>query len=359
MNGNSLGQAAGDPSGRGAGDPLGKAAGELIARAREGDSDAFSELIDPHRNELQAFCYRFLGSHQDAEDTVQETVLSAWLGFAGFEGRASIRTWLYRVATSRCLNALRSASRRPQIAWTPPAVAPPEPTRTAEVPWLEPYPDVLLDHMAGTEWDPEAQYEARETISLAFVTALQLLPPKQRAALILRDVLGFHAGEVAAMVDTTEESVTSALKRARATLRTQLGPAEDHQPPPRPGSRAEQDLVRRFSDAFVAHDVDGIVALLTEDAWVKMPPMPFEYQGREAAARFFSSFSALRHVPSRFVPTRANRMPALAFYRQDPVTEIWHANGLLVLALSGEQIREIIRFEASTLARFGLPRTLA
>jgi RNA polymerase sigma-70 factor (ECF subfamily) len=186
---------------------------ELIDRAREGDSDAFSELIDPYRNELQAFCYRFLGSHQDAEDAVQETVLSAWLGFAGYEGRASIRTWLYRVATSRCLNALRSASRRPQVAWTQPAIEPPEPTRTAEVPWLEPYPDVLLDHLPGTECGPEAQYEVRETVSLAFVTALQLLPPKQRAALILRDVLDFGASEVAAMVDTTEESVTSALKR--------------------------------------------------------------------------------------------------------------------------------------------------
>ncbi len=336
--------------------------GELIDRAREGDSDAFSELIDPYRSELQAFCYRFLGSHQDAEDAVQETVLSAWLGFAGFEGRSSVRTWLYRVATSRCLNALRSASRRPRIAWTQPAVEPPEPTRTAEVPWLEPYPDVLLDHLADTARGPEAQYESRETVSLAFVTALQLLPPKQRAALILRDVLDFGAGEVAAMVDTTEESVTSALKRARATLRTQLGAAEDHQAPPMPGSRAEQDLVRRFSDAFVAHDVDGLVALLTEDAWVKMPPMPFEYQGREAAARFFSavsSASALRDVTFRFVPTRANRQPALAAYRQDPVTGMWHANGLLVLALAGDRIREIIRFEASTLARFGLPRTLA
>ena len=335
--------------------------GELVGRAREGDSDAFSELIDPYRNELQAYCYRFLGSHQDAEDAVQETVLSAWLGFAGYEGRASIRTWLYRVATSRCLNALRSASRRPQT-WTPPAVEPPEPTRTAEVPWLEPYPDVLLDHLPDAGWGPEAQYEARETISLAFVTALQLLPPRQRAALILRDVLDFHASEVAAMMDTTEESVTSALKRARATLRTQLAPAEDHQPPPQPGSLAEQDLVQRFSDAFIAHDVDGIIALLTEDAWVKMPPMPFEYQGREAATRFFSALSnasALRDVPFRFVPTRANGQPALGTYRQDLVTGIWHANGLLVLALSGDQIREIIRFEAGTLARFGLPRTLA
>ena len=330
---------------------------ELIARARAGDKDAFSDLVDPHRDELRAHCYRMLGSAHDAEDAVQETMLAAWLGFAGFEGRASVRTWLYRIATNRCLNALRSAGRRQDRSWTSLAVEPPEPTRFAEVTWLEPYPDVLLDNLADAEKGPEAQVETREAISLAFVTALQLLPPRQRAALILRDVLGFRASEVADMVDATQESVTSSLKRARATLREQLGTGRP--PPPPPDSPAEQRLVRRFAEAFAGHDFDSVVRLLTEDAWVKMPPMPFEYQGREAAAGFFSAIAARGKRAWRLVPARANGQPALAVYGQDPVAGVWHANGLLVLALSGNQISEIIRFDASVLAGFGLPRTLA
>jgi RNA polymerase sigma-70 factor (TIGR02960 family) len=330
---------------------------ELIARARAGDGEAFGELVDPHCGELQVHCYRMLGSLQDAEDAVQETVLAAWLGFAGFEARASVRTWLYRIATSRCLNMRRAAGRRP-APFAPLPVEPPEPTRMGEVTWLQPYPDVLLDSMADTVRGPEAQYEAREAISLAFITALQLLPPRQRAVLILRDVLGFHASEAAEMTNATEESVTSALKRARATLREQLPDDAQHQPPPVPDSPAERQLVQRFADAFCAQDVDGIVALLTDDAWVKMPPMPFEYAGREAAARFFASLSVLRGE-FRFIPNRANGQPAFAVYRQDRVTAIWHANGLVVLTLRGELISEIIRFEAAVLARFGMPRTLA
>ena len=329
----------------------------LIARARAGDGDAFSELVDPYRGELQLHCYRILGSLQDAEDAVQETLLAAWMGFAGFEGRASVRTWLYRVATSRCLNMLRSASRRPPTG-TPLPVEAPEPTRLTEVTWLQPYPDVLLGGLADTERGPEAQYEAREAISLAFVTALQLLPPRQRAALILRDVLSFHASEVAAMVDTTEESVTSALKRARATLRDQLGPAGQGQPAPEPDSPEEQRLVRRFAEAFGDYDLDGVIALLTEDAWVKMPPLPFEYQGREAAARFFGALP-VRAGDFRFIATRANGQPAFATYRRDPVTGIWHANGLLVLTLRGALISEITRFEPGVFPAFGMPRTLA
>jgi RNA polymerase sigma-70 factor (TIGR02960 family) len=329
---------------------------QLIARAQAGDGEAFSQLVDPHRGELQVHCYRILGSLQDAEDAVQETVLAAWLGFAGFEGRASVRTWLYRIATSRCLNMLRAGSRRP-VTWTPLPVEPPEPTRMTEVTWLQPYPDVLLDSMADTGRGPEAHYEAREAISLAFITALQLLPPRQRAVLILRDVMGFRASEVAEMTDATEESVTSALKRARATLREQLPEGTQHQPPAEPDSPAERELVRRFADAFGAQDVDAIVALLTEDAWVKMPPMPFEYAGREAAAQFFAALPV--HLGGfRFVETRANGQPAFAVYRQDPVTQIWHANGLLVLTLRGELISEIIRFESAVLAGFGMPRTL-
>jgi RNA polymerase sigma-70 factor (TIGR02960 family) len=197
-------------------------AADLIARARAGDGDAFAELTEPYRRELQVHCYRMLGSFQDAEDALQDTLLSAWQGLAGFEGRASIRTWLYRIATNRCLNALRAASRRPPLEWNIPKVEPPEPTRLGEVVWLEPFPDALLEGAIGVPPGPEARYEQAESISLAFVTALQVLPPRQLAVLILRDVLGFHASEVARMLDSTVESVTSALKRARASLQRRL-----------------------------------------------------------------------------------------------------------------------------------------
>src|SRR3954453_21437176 len=189
---------------------------ELIAKAQAGDGEAFRALTEPHRRELQVHCYRSLGSLQDAEEAVQDTLVSAWQGLAGFEGRASIRTWLYRIATNRCLDARRSASRRPGKEWDMPAVEPPEPTGFSEIPWLEPYPDSLLE--GAIEVGPEARYAQTEAISLAFVTALQVLPPRQLAVLILRDVLGFHASEVADMLDTTVESVNSALKRARATM---------------------------------------------------------------------------------------------------------------------------------------------
>src|SRR5262252_4265846 len=197
------------------------ASADLVFRARSGDNDAFRELTEPYRRELQVHCYRMLGSFQDAEDALQDTLLAAWQGLAGFEGRASVRTWLYRIATNRCLNALRTASRRPAQEWNVPKIDPPEPTTGGEVVWLQPYPDALLDGAAGGPSGPEARYEQAEAISLAFVTALQLLPPRQLAVLVLRDVLGFHASEVAGMLGTTVESVTSALKRARASLQRQ------------------------------------------------------------------------------------------------------------------------------------------
>jgi len=205
---------------------------DLIAWARAGDGEAFRQLIEPYRRELQVHCYRILGSVQDAEDALQETLLAAWRGLGGFEGRASIRTWLYQVATSNCLKALRSASRRPRMDWPPPGIDLPEPTRLGEISWLEPYPDVLLEGLADSAPGPEARYEATEAISLAFITALQLLPPRQRAVLILRDVLGFHAREAAQMLDSSEESVTSALKRARATLQHRLPPPGEQELPP-------------------------------------------------------------------------------------------------------------------------------
>ena len=286
---------------------------DLIARARAGDGDAFREVTEPHLRELQVHCYRMLGSFQDAEDALQDTMLAAWQGLGGYvEERASLRTWLYRIATNRCLNALRSASRRQAKEWNVPNVEPPEPTRLGEIVWLQPYPDALLDSAASTPPGPEARYEQAEAISLAFVTALQLLSPRQRAALILRDVLAFSAREVAGLLDTSEQSVTSALKRARATLGRELPPGRP--PPPPPNSRTEQELVGRLVRAFETSDVDAIIALLTDDAWVRMPPLPLEYQGRELAARFFATVAFRQGRRYQLVPTRANGQPAFGIY---------------------------------------------
>jgi RNA polymerase sigma-70 factor (TIGR02960 family) len=329
---------------------------DLLAQAQAGDGDAFAQLIDPYRRELQIHCYRFLGSMHDAEDVLQETLLSAWQGLTSFEGRASVRTWLYRVATSRCLDALRAGRRRPPVAAKPPAgLEPPEPTRLGELLWLEPYPDALIEGLADRAPGPDARYEARESISLAFITALQLLPPRQRAALILRDVLGFHASEAARMLDTTEESVTSALKRARATLeRSRRSPEE---PAPRPGSGAEQKLVDQLTRAFESADVDGIVALLTEDVWLTMPPMPLEYQGRELAAQFLQATAFRPGWTGRLVATRANGQPAFGFYVRDPDTGGWYTVGLMVLTLAGTRISALTRFDPGMLPWFGLPVT--
>jgi RNA polymerase sigma-70 factor (ECF subfamily) len=331
---------------------------DLTARARAGDADAFRELIGPYRRELQVHCYRVLGSAQDAEDALQETLLAAWQGIGGFEGRASIRTWLYQVATSRCLNALRAASRRPPMNWPLSGLDPPEPTRLGEVSWLEPYPDALLEGLADGAPGPEARYEATEAISLAFVTALQLLPPRQRAVLILRDVLGFRASEVAGILEATEESVTSALKRARATLGRQLPAVEGQDPPPPPDSAAERELIARLTRAYDEGDVDGIVALLTNDVQLRMPPVPLEYQGRELAARFLTVVAFRQGRTYRLIATRANGQPAFGAYVRDPLTGVAHAAGLMVLTLAGDRISVLTRFDNSVLPRFGLPRTL-
>src|ERR687892_1601496 len=236
---------------------VGVVTADLISRAGGGDGDAFRELTEPHRRELQVHCYRMLGSFQDAEDALQDTLLAAWQGLGGFEGRASIRTWLYRIATNRCLNALRSATRRPARAWDNPDVEPPEPTRLDDVVWLEPYPDALLAGAIDAPLGPEARYEQIEAISLAFVTALQVLPARQRAVLILREVLGYRASEVADMFDSTVGSVNSALKRAGATLRRRLPLTGEREPAPAPGSPAEQALVAKFVRAYDSGHVDA------------------------------------------------------------------------------------------------------
>jgi RNA polymerase sigma-70 factor (ECF subfamily) len=329
---------------------------ELIDRARAGDPAAFEQLVDPYRREIQVHCYRILGSVADAEDAVQEALVAAWRGLGGYEGRASIRTWLYRVATNRCLNMLRAAKRRTRADVRALAVPAPEPTRLGEIVWLEPYPDILLDDVADPGAGPEGRHEAREAISLAFVTALQLLPPLQRAVLILRDVLDYSAREVAEMLDTSDQSVSSALKRARARLARELPVSE---PAPAPHSPAEQRLLDQLVRAFENSDVDGIVALMTEDAWLRMPPVPLEYQGRELTGNFFATVAFRSGRRYRLVPTRANRQPAFAVYLRDPVTGIGHAFGLLVITVAGDRISAITRFDNSAMARFGLPRTLS
>ncbi|WP_442788278.1 sigma-70 family RNA polymerase sigma factor [Amycolatopsis sp. NBC_01286] len=319
---------------------------DRLSRARAGDGDAFRALTEPHHRELQVHCYRLLGSFQDAEDALQDTLLAAWRGLGGFDGRASLRTWLYRIATNRCLSTLRAASRRPAKEWDIPGVEPPEPTRLGEVVWLEPYPDALLD--------PEARYERAESVSLAFVTALQVLPPRQLAVLVLRDVLGFPASEVAGMLDTTVDSVKSALKRARAGLRRHQPASDD--PPPAAGSPAENAILADFVHAWEAADVGALVTLLTDDVFMSMPPLPLEYQGRDVVAGFCADlFGAGRRF--HLVPTRANGQPAFGAYLRD-ATGVRHGTGLYVLTLAGDRISAMTRFENTVLPAFGLPRSL-
>jgi RNA polymerase sigma-70 factor (TIGR02960 family) len=317
---------------------------DLIERARAGDGAAFGELTEPYRRELQVHCYRMLGSFEDAEDALQNTLLTAWQSLGGFEGRASLRTWLYRIATNRCLDARRAAGRRPK-AWDVPGVEPPEPTRLGEVVWLQPFPDAVLEGATEVRLGPEARYEQAEAVSLAFVTALQALPPRQVAVLVLRDVLGFRAREVADMLDSTVESVNSALKRARAGLR--------HRRPATTDPATEDALVTRFVRAWEAADVDALVTLLTDDVLMSMPPMPFEYQGRDVVARFCAGlFDAGRRFD--LVPARANGQPAFGAYLRGT----GHGTGLYVLTLSGDRICALTRFENGVLPWFGLPRSL-
>ena len=329
---------------------------DLMSRTRAGDGDAFRELTEPYRRELQVHCYRMLGSFADAEDALQDTLLAAWQGFGGFEERASLRTWLYRIATNKCLDARRAASRRPAQEWDVPNVEPPESTRLGEVVWLQPFPDALLEGAIDVPAGPEARYEQTESISLAFVTALQVLPPRQLAVLILRDVLGFHASEVAGMLDSTVESVNSALKRARASLQRRLPPTDEREPAPAPDSASEQALVAGFVRAYQSGDLDALVALLTHDIHVSMPPIPLEYQGRDVVARLFASiFRSGRRVD--LVLTRANGQPAFGAYLHAS-TGIRHGTGLFVLTLTGDRICAFTRFDNSVLPWFGLPRSL-
>jgi RNA polymerase sigma-70 factor (TIGR02960 family) len=330
---------------------------ELLSRARAGDGEAFQELTGPHRRELQVHCYRMLGSFQDAEDAVQETLLAAWQGIGGFtEERASLRTWLYKIATNRCLNARRAASRRPAREWDMSQFAPPAPTPRDEPVWLQPFPDALLEGAVDVPPGPEARYEQTEAISLAFVTALQLLPPRQVAVLILRDVLGFRASEVADMLEVTVESANSALKRARAGLQRRQQPTADHQPPPAAGSPAEDAIVAKFARAWELADLDALVALLTDDVFIAMPPEPFGYEGRDLVAHYWARQFATGRG-SDLVPVRANGQPAFGAYLRGPAG-VRHATALYVLTLGGGQVCGLTRFEATVMPWFGLPRSL-
>jgi RNA polymerase sigma-70 factor (ECF subfamily) len=296
---------------------------------------AFDEALAAHRRELLLHCYRLLGSRTDAEDVLQETLLAAWRGLDGFEGRASVRSWLYRIATNRCLNALRTRGRRIPPAPEPP-FRPPAPSRHGDVPWLQPYPDDLLAGVPDTAPGPEARYTSREAVELAMIAALQRLPPRQAAVLVLCDVLGYPLAEAAAMLDATPTAVKGLLQRARATL-TRYRTARPA--PSAPGSAAERDLVRRFADAFSSDDIDAVVALLTDDGWLAMPPAPHEYHGPEAVAAFLRASAAWRAGSRlRLKPTGANRQPAFTCRLDDEPA------GVIVLTLAGDRIRGITRF---------------
>jgi RNA polymerase sigma-70 factor (TIGR02960 family) len=305
-----------------------------LDRARGGSEEAFRELVEPCRRELQVHCYRMLGSLTDAEDMLQETLLAAWRGLDGFAGRSSVRAWLYRIATNRCLNALRDSRRRPEPV---PPFEPPPPSRRSEVTWLQPCPDTLL------EPDPAARYLARETVELGFVAALQELPPRQVAALLLCDVLGFSIAEVAPMLDTTANAVKGALQRARAAV----AKGGAHRPV---DSASAWELARSFARAFTDDDIDGVVELLTDDAWLAMPPAPHEYHGAAAIRAFLRASATSRAGQAlRLVPTGANTQPAFGCYIGESFT------GVIVLTVRDRGIAGITRFLDPGLARaFGM-----
>ncbi len=329
----------------------------MLERARDGDEQAFRELTDPHRHELQVHCYRLLGSLTDAEDMLQETLLAAWRGLAGLQEQASLRSWLYRIATNRCLNALRSAGRRIPAEPVPP-FQPPEPSRRGEVTWLQPYPDILLEGIPDTAPGPGARYRATEAVELAFVAALQRIPPRQAAALVLHDVLGFSTGEAASLLNTSQTTIKGLLQRARLSLgRRHCGSADRA----RPGAAQERSLARRFARAFTAGDVDAVVALLTDDAWLSMPPAPHEYHGIDAIGAFLRASFGWRGERRVFlVPARANTQPAFGSYVSHLTKPIAIPAGLVVLTAGGDRIQAITRFHEDTLyPRFGLPLSLA
>jgi len=326
------------------------------------DESAFAALFEQHRRELQVHCYRMLGSFDDSEDLVQETFLRAWRRRASFgsDGRVSFRAWLYRIATNACLDVLRSRPRRvlPQQVAAPADPAAP-PSSPADLPWLQPYPDRLLEPISPREDEPDAAVVARETIELSFVAAIQHLSPRQRAVLILRDVLGWRAKDAASLLDVSVPAVNSALQRARATLRERLGERRTHWARSREPSEEERELLSRYVEAHERADVDALAALLRDDARLTMPPHPVWYDGREAilvASRkgFEPEFGELRTTVAG-----ANRQPAAAHYLRPPGEREYRPLALDVLRIEGGRVAEISSFAFPGLFRaFGLPPTL-
>jgi RNA polymerase sigma-70 factor (TIGR02960 family) len=313
------------------------------------DERAFAERVGPHRAELRLHCYRMLGSFTDAEDVLQETLLAAWRGWDGFDGRSSLRTWLYRIATNRCLNWRRDAARRVPASPAPP-FRPPEPTARGDVPWLQPFPDALLAEVPDAAPGPAARCQMREAVELAFVAGLQRLPPRQAAVLILRDVLGYPTAEVATLLGTTATVVKGALQRARATLAVPQRPAAP--------SGSTPELAARFARAFAVRDIAALVALLTDDVWLAMPPAPHEYHGIPAVLGFLEVSTSWH--PDRavhLVPAAANGQPAYACYLSHPGAPSAEPAGLMVLTVRGDRIAGMTRFlDNESLVRAGLLR---
>ena len=326
----------------------------LLVAAASGDEEAFRLLTEPHRRALHLHCYRMLGSLHDADDALQETLLRAWRSLGRFDPRAPLAAWLYRIATNVCLTALTRRRRRPEI----PAADAGEAAWNQELLHLQPYPDRLLDELEQASPGPEARYALRESVELAFVTAAQLLPPKQQAVLILRDVLGWSAKETARALEDSVPAVNSALQRARASLeRARSLGAPAHVASGQEGDRA---LLRRFMEAWDAVDIDGIVKLLRHDALMTMPPVPTYVLGADAIGEFFATVPAEGRLDEiRLVPTTANRQPALAAYLLDPAGGVYRAYGVMVFALEGGAVSGIVGFaDASLFERFGLPLEL-
>lgn len=315
------------------------------------------DQLEPHRGELVGYCYRMLGSGAEAEDAVQETMLRGWRAWDRFDGRSTVRSWLYRIATNVCLSSLERRARRAEATatWDESDWKDGDPVR------LDPYPDHLLDDLTTPLPGPEATVERAESVELAFVAAVQLLPPRQRAVLLLRDVLGYPAVEVAAMLTTTVAATTSALQRARATLQRERHAGRitrEHGAVP---LAAEQALVRRFIDAWHAADIASVVATLTDDAVLTMPPLPDRYLGRDAIGAFLGTVPAGGRLDRfRLVPTRANRQPAVAAYLRDGDERDFRAHAVIVLAIEGDAIASIVRFaDPGLFARLGIAPALA
>lgn len=331
----------------------------VVAAARSGDQHAFGTLVERHRRELQVHCYRMLGSFEDSEDLVQETFLRAWRKRENFEGRSTIRAWLYRIATNACLDFLERNPRQPSRYQAAPdsQVQPP-----VNIPWLQPYPDHLLEPAAPGDTEPDATVVAKETIELAFLAAIQHLPPHQRAVLILRDVLGWPANETAELLEVSVASVKSALQRARPALKAHLPQQRLEWTPSSEPTADERLLLQRYMQAHERADIRMLAELLREDVLLTMPPHAMWFVGRanilDFTADVFTPASEFYHGQWRGIPTSANRQPAAAYYVKRPGDSIYRAQVLDVLRIEAGKIAEVVAFVPELFPVFGLPTTL-